>query len=44
MVQRKIDELFNDIPNMFDIADDILTICSVVGRAVAWQPNIYKIV
>ena len=26
MFQRKIDEIFNDIPNVFGIADDILVI------------------
>ena len=26
MFQRKIDEIFNDIPNIFGIADDILVI------------------
>ena len=26
MFQHKIDEIFSDIPNVFDIADDILVI------------------
>ena len=26
MFQRKIDEIFNDLPNVFGIADDILVV------------------